>query len=61
MRKHNMAALAFGVVAVVASLMFASTADALPEGWTFHCDGTTGVYLGPEVSFMTVENHHACS
>lgn len=32
----------------------------LPDGWTFHCSGTTGVYEGPNGSYIYASNHWAC-
>jgi Spy/CpxP family protein refolding chaperone len=32
----------------------------LPSGWTFRCEGTTGVYEGPNGSYMVVPNSRFC-
>lgn len=33
----------------------------LPAGWSFECEGSLGVYSGPNGSWMEVPNHRSCT
>lgn len=46
---------------IAVSAMLSGMAQAnLPNGYTFRCEGTTGIYIGPH-GWMTVANHRNCT
>lgn len=58
----------FNYAAVVALAMvtlgysWPAKAQVLPTGgWSFRCDGTTGIYAGPNYSFICSNNHYRCT
>lgn len=47
-------------MALGVNLAWAAGPD-LPTGWTFHCEGSTGVYKGPNGSTMEWPNSRHCA
>jgi hypothetical protein len=48
-------------VALTMSTSARSDGPTLPDGWTFYCNGTTGVYLGPNGSIIEQTNSRYCT